>query len=548
MARLTLTPLGGLGEIGRNLFVVEVDGGRLVVDAGLSFPSSELPGVDVVLPDMSYLKAGPPITGVVLTHAHEDHVGAIPWLLEALDAPVYGTPFTLALVRHRLAERGQTADLRPFGPGHVEPIGPFSVEPYRVTHSVPDAVGIIVSSAAGRLVHTGDFKLDGMPIDGQLTNLTRLEEVGHEGVDVLLSDSTNATVPGVTASETAVEAAFGRWVPQAQGMVVIALFSSHLHRVAHVLRLADRLGKRVLLLGRSLLRNVELAQAEGLLNPPEGVLVEFDNAPQVPRHKLLVVATGAQGEVRSGLMTLTDDSPGPLRLQAGDWLILSARTIPGNEVPVTQLVNRALMRGARVVTPDDDRMLHVSGHAARDEQRQVLQLVKPKHFVPVHGEYRHLSAHRALAHEAGLAESQVSLLTDGQQIQLENGAVVHRQQVAAGTRLVRREGVGEVLMEAVLVRRHLAQAGVVTIVVAIDDELRIRVAPRCHGHGLTTDELAALPMAQEGAALALQELAKKHRGDDAKVEEALIQGARRVFKQLLGARPWTMAIVVRIPS
>jgi ribonuclease J len=467
-----------------------------------------------------------------------------------VNVPVYGTRFTLALARHRLEEAGIRADLREIAPGETMQISPaFRVEPVRVTHSVPDAVGLVVRTPTATLVHSGDFKLDGAPIDGQLTDLRRFGEVGEQGVDVLLSDSTNAEVPGSTPSERVVEETFGRILARAAGRrVFITLFGSHLHRVQHTVELARRHGRRVLLLGRSLIRNVELAQGAGILPPWHEVLVPGEAAASLPRGELLVLCTGAQAEPRSGLSNLLNPEPGPLRLERGDLVLLSSRTIPGNEPKVTDLMNRLLARGAEVIYPAIEPGIHVSGHASRDEQRRLLEVVKPRHFVPVHGELRHLHQHLQLASGLGLDARRLFLMTDGDVVGFtrEGGTALGR--VAAGRRPMRREGLAAFTDAVLADRRGLAESGLVVVVVALElGSGLVRSTPTVHGQALAPEEQAALPLAAEGARQALQELSEAMRGDDARVREALVRGTRRVFKQLLGVRPVVLPLVVRVP-
>lgn len=547
---LKVIPLGGLGEVGMNTMVLEHAGERVLIDCGLMFPRADQPGVDVVLPDFAEALADPgSLRGVVLTHAHEDHLGALPWLLREVNVPVYGTPFTLALARHKLDEAGVTGDLRAMGPGERFSLGEtFSIEPVRVTHSVPDAVGLIVKTPSATAVHTGDFKLDGLPIDGRLTDLERLGEAGEEGVAVLLSDSTNAEVPGWTGSERVVRDTFERLLGTLRGRVVVALFGSHLYRVQHTLELARAAGRKVALLGRSLQRNVALAQGVGYLGGFDDVLVPADAVPQLADDRVLILCTGAQAEQRSALTGLLAPEPGALRLKPGDTVILSSRTIPGNEPAVGALVNTLLARGVRVVTARQEPGIHVSGHASRDEQRRMLEVVKPRAFMPIHGELRHLHAHLALAKEVGLPDERLFLATDGDVVGFTGDGGHSLGRVPVGQRLMRREGLAPVSPQALQERRALAEGGVVVAVVVLQlGGGRIRSGPTLHAQGLQGDEAAALSLAAEGARLNLDSVSEAVRGDDERVREEMVRGVRRVFKQLLGTRPTVLPIVVRVP-
>ena len=547
---LKVIPLGGLGEVGMNTMVLEHAGERILIDCGLMFPRGDQPGVDVVLPDFTWIKASAEsLKAIVLTHAHEDHLGALPWLLREVNVPVYGTAFTLALARHRLTEAGITADLREMAPRSSFKVGEsFQIEPIRVTHSVPDAVGLMVKTPVATAIHTGDFKLDGMPIDGHATDLERLGELGEEGVSVLLSDSTNSEVPGWTGSERLVNETFERIFTATKGRIVIAMFGSHLHRVRHTIELARKFGRRVLLLGRSLQRNTELAQSVGIMEPYKDVLVPFEAAPLIPGSQLLILCTGAQAEPRSALMGMLNPEPGPLRLEPTDTVILSSRTIPGNEAEVSGLINRLLARGVKVITSSTEPGIHVSGHASRDEQRRVLEVVKPKHFVPIHGELRHLHGHLSLAREVGLTEAQLFLASDGDVLGFDTEGARTMGRVQSGRHLMRREGVAPVSEAALQERRYLSESGLVIAVVVLQlGSGRVLNGPVLQAQGLQGDELAALPLATENARTCLTQLSEAMRCDDARVREEIIRGTRRVFKQLLGTRPTVVPIVVRLP-
>ena len=426
-------------------------------------------------------------------------------------------------------------------------IGEFDIEAVRVTHSVPDAVGLIARTASATMVHTGDFKLDDSPTDGLKTDLERLGEAGERGVDLLMSDSTNADVPGQSRSEARVQAAFERLVSQATGRVAIAMFGSHLHRVSHTMALAEKLNRKVVLLGRSLQRNVSLAREAGLLTLPDELVIEPEFARQLPPNKLLIVCTGAQAEVRSGLSNLSSPEPGPLRLQAGDTALISARTIPGNEPAVSQLVDRLLALGVNVITASQEPDIHVSGHAARDEQRKMIDTVRPRHFVPIHGERRHLLRHLEVAREAGLLGSQLSLMTDGSALAVDVSAVHELPSLTIGRKLMRREGLGEITPEVLAERRFLAEGGLVVVLVVLKHGSGDLVGtPTAHGQGLQSDESAVLSVVAENVRAALADMAPSLRTDDAKVREDVVRATRKVFRQLLGARPTVMPLIVRV--
>lgn len=545
---LKVTPLGGLGQVGLNSMVVEHGRERVLIDCGLMFPRADQLGVDIVVPDFKALRDDPDaFKAIVLTHAHEDHVGAIPWLIREHGVPIYGTPYTLALVKHRLEEAGLKADLREIGPGTSFSVGSFDIEPVNVTHSVPDAVGLVMKTPSGTLVHSGDFKLDLSPIDGRLTDLGRLGELAEQGIDLLLSDSTNSEVEGWTPSETLVKETFERLFTPAPNRVVVASFGSHLHRVQHLLWLAQKLNRRVVLSGRSLQRNCELARTVGKLVVPDGLLTSMEDAAKLPRNQVLIISTGAQAEERSGLTWLVSDEPGPLRLEPGDLVVLSARAIPGNEPNIALLLNKLYLRGVKVAYPGNEPGVHVSGHASRQEQRRLIETVKPRAFVPIHGELKHLHRHRQVATDAGLAEEQTMIAINGDVIGVDRHGLHTLGRAPVGMLPMRREALMPVSEASLKERMQLAETGVVIAVVVMQQGGgKIRHGPTISAQGLSGEEQSALTLAAEGAQLALKEISEAVRGDDERVREAVTRGVRRVFKQLFGSKPLVHAVVVRV--
>ncbi|WP_141621384.1 ribonuclease J [Myxococcus sp. AB036A] len=545
---LHVIPLGGLGEIGLNSMVIACRGEMLLIDAGLMFPSAGMPGVDIIIPDFSHLKQNAAqLKGVLLTHGHEDHLGALPYLLNEVPVPVYGTRFTLAMARHRLEELGIEADLREIEPREPFPVGTaFRVEASRVTHTVPDAVGYILRTPEGTLIHTGDFKLDPDPIDGLRTDLERWGEAGEEGVLCLLSDSTNSEVTEETGSERVVEQTFERLFQGATGRIIVALFSSNLHRVRHLLALAERLGRKVALQGRSMLRNVEMAREMGYLDVPDSLFVHVDTVPALPAQRVLVLTTGAQGEPRAGLSQLASGD-GPVRLNPGDLVVLSSRAIPGNERSVGALIDALQWRGAKVAYAQVEPGIHVSGHASQPQQRRVLDLVRPAHFIPVHGEGRHLHKHLLTARESGLEPAQCLLAQDGDVVTFEEGRGRFTGSVPSGRILKDRFGPGLVTSDTLQERIRLSETGLVAAVVVIQrDSLKLVAGPQLSGQGLSVDEQAQLPrVAQEARAL-FEELSPALRGDDALVREELTRVVRRAFKAYTSKRALVVPLVVRV--
>jgi ribonuclease J len=546
---LHVIPLGGLGEIGLNAMVIACRGEMLLIDCGLMFPPSGTLGVDIVIPDFSYLRRNASLLkGIVLTHGHEDHVGALPFLLNEVPVPVYGTRFTLGLARNRLEELGIRADLREIEPRHPFPVGAhFTVEATRVTHTVPDAVGYIVRTPEGPVLHTGDFKLDPDPIDGQRTDLERWGELGDEGVLCLLSDSTNSERTHETGSERLVEQTFERLFRDVPGRIVVGMFSSQLHRIQHVLDLARKLERQVVTMGRSMARNIEMARQLGFLpSVTDGLFVALENAASLPPERLLVLATGSQAEPRAGLSQLAAGE-GPVRLGPGDLVVLSSRAIPGNERAVSGLINQLLWRGARVVYPDVEPGVHVSGHASQPQQRRVLELVRPRNFVPIHGELHHLHRHLATARESGLAPEQLLLAQDGDLLAFEEGRGRFAGGVPTGRIYRDRFSNGVVTPDILQERTRLAETGILVAALVIDRAtLSVMAGPQLSGQGLSLDEQVLLPRVAEDTRAFFLEMSPQLRGDDARAREELARAVRRAFKLYTAKRPVVVPMVIKV--
>jgi ribonuclease J len=548
-APVRILPLGGLGEIGMNCMAVECDGRIAVVDCGIMFPNEPV-GVDVIAPDLSWLRARREQVGAVfLTHGHEDHLGALPFLLRDVPAPVYGTRFTLALLRPRLEEAGVAADLREVVPGDVRPAGPgapLSAEFLAVTHSVPDACGLALRTPQGTVVHTGDFKIDPSPVAGRGMDLARLEALGREGVRLLLSDSTNAERPGSSRSEAEVGPALEEVFERARGRVFVACFASNVHRIQQVISAARAFGRRVALLGRSMEANVRTAQALGYLDLPAWMPVGLGEARELPPRELCVLTTGTQGEPRSALSRLARGEHPDLTLAPGDVVVLSSRHIPGNEVAVGQVVNELCRRGADVAV-EGARPLHVSGHAHEAELRRVIALARPGHFVPIHGEYRHLARHAAHAAAEGVPGRDV--LLDGDVLELTDGGVrVADERVAVGRVYTDRDALLGADIGALVVkdRRLLAEAGLLIAVLAVERATGAVVrGPELFARGVAGFEGAEEAIRGE-ALRALEELSGPARADVAEVQEALRQAVRRWFRREVGRRPTVLPVVLEL--
>jgi ribonuclease J len=528
-----IIPLGGLGEIGLNLLVLEYGDTAIAVDCGVMFPDDQMLGIDVAIPDLTYLRSlGSRFRAVFLTHGHEDHIGALPYLLGELPVPVYGTPLTLGFVRERLREHGVGAELLGYE-ATPSVVGPFAVEPIRMTHSIPDAVGLAIRSPIGTIVHTGDFKLDQTPMDGRRSDLARLAEIGAAGVALLLSDSTNAEHPGFTASERAVGVQLEAIFRQAPGRVLVTTFSSHIHRMQQVIDLSARFGRRVGLVGRSLTSSVAIARDLGLLAVPNGILADLAVLRDLPPAEVTLITAGSQAEAASALVRIAMAAHKQVSIGPGDTVVLSSRVIPGNERAIASLVNHLYRRGATV---HYDRMapVHVSGHAAQEELKVVLNLVRPRHFVPVHGEYRHLRRHIGLATEVGVALTGCHLLEDGDVLELDGGAAERGERVTAGRVFVDGKGIGDVEDVVLRDRRHLSEDGFVLAVLALAQQSgEIVAGPDLVSRGVVAEEASAevLDGARGEILGALDGMNPESRTDPAEVKEEVRRAIKRYFRR-----------------
>ncbi len=480
-----LIPLGGLGEIGLNMMLVESGEDLIAIDCGLMFPDDELPGIDHVIPDFTYAlarRAG--FRAVVLTHGHEDHIGALPYLLREAAVPVYGTPMTLALVAERLREHGlaEAADLRTIRARQRVEAGPFGIEAIRVTHSIVDGIGLAIDTPAGTVVHTGDFKLDPSPLDGELPDYRRFAELGEQGVLVLCSDSTNADRPGHTGSEVEVGQALATRFDGASGRIIVATFASHIQRVQQVLTLASRTGRRVALLGMSMQRNVTIAAELGYLRVPDGVLVPLEELDDLPAHRQVILSTGSQGEPNSALALMAAAEHKYVHVERGDLAIISARVIPGNERTISRVVNALYRLGAEVLY-EDNAFVHVSGHASQEDLKLMFNLTRPRYFIPVHGEYRHLLAHARLAESVGIGPDRVFLIEDGMGVEVSKTTARLVGRFPAGRVLVDGKSVGDIGAVVLRDRQLLAEDGLVAVSLAVDRHGVVVAGPEIASRG-----------------------------------------------------------------
>lgn len=466
---LRVIPLGGIGEIGRNMTVFEHAGKLLVVDCGVLFPEEDQPGVDLILPDFSYLRDRyDDVVGVVLTHGHEDHIGALPYLLrEAPDLPLVGSTFTLALIEAKLREHRITPYSLAVREGQRERLGPFDCEFLSVNHSIPDALAVAIRTEAGLVLHTGDFKMDQLPLDGRLTDLGGFARLGAEGVDLLLADSTNAEVPGFVTSEREIGPVLDGVVRDAKRKVIVACFSSHVHRVQQVMDVAAAHGRHVAFVGRSMVRNMGVARDLGLLNVPPGLVVSIDEAAEMLDERIVFVSTGSQGEPLSALARMANHDHRQVTVLPGDTVILASSLVPGNETAVYGVIN-GLARCGATVLHKEVAMVHVSGHAPAGELLYVLNATRPSNLMPVHGEWRHLRAHGRLAEQTGLAPERVVLAEDGVVVDLVDGLASITGAVDCGYVYVDGLEVGDVGEETLRDRRILGEEGFIAITVIVD--------------------------------------------------------------------------------
>ena len=549
MSKLRYVPLGGLGEVGLNMWALEWEGQVLVVDAGLMFPHEDMPGVDLVIPDVSWLlEEGRRVAGIFVTHGHEDHIGAVPFVLKRLNVPVYGTRLTLGLLRGKLKEHRvlQEADLREVRPGDRVQLGPFRVEPIAVCHSIPDSVAIAIETPVGRVVYTSDFKLDASPLYGVPTDLARLERLGDEGVLLLLSDSTNSERPGHSGSERDLVESFERIFEEAPSRIVVATFASNLHRIQHVIALAHEHGRRVGVVGRSLVNNLRIAQELGYVRVPPGVIVQLDER-TVEDRRLVLLAAGAQGEPVSALARFASRQHPVANVRPEDWVVISARPIPGNERLVHQTINNLYRNGARVFYSEVGHV-HVSGHAHREELKLVLNLTRPRFFIPVHGEYRQLHHHAEIAREVGVDSARILLLEDGRTVDIDSESMTPGEQVDAGFVFVDGLGIGDVEEVVLRDRRRLSHDGIVVVTVAVDhDTGAIRAEPEIISRGFIEPELGQdlLADARAAALEGLQALGGDH-PDVSLLREAVHDAVQRLLHKRTKRRPMVIPIVTEL--
>ncbi|MBI3122575.1 MAG: ribonuclease J [candidate division NC10 bacterium] len=546
-----IIPLGGLGEIGMNMTLLETEEDLLVIDAGLMFPEEEMLGIDLVLPEVTYLlEQRDKVRGIVLTHGHEDHTGALPYLLPQLPVPVHGTALSLGLVQEKLRafDLDRTAALRRLRAGDRLQLGAFTLEFIRVGHSIPDGVAIAAHTPAGLIVHTGDFKFDQTPVGGELTDFGKLAELGERGVQVLLSDSTNATRDGVTPSESEVARTLEPIFRTAPRRIIVACFASHIHRIQQVLDVAARLGKKVAVNGKSMTANTRIAAELGYLRVPEETLVRLDELRRTLPDQSVIITTGSQGEPLSALARMAVGEHRQIEIQPGDTVICSARVIPGNEKSIARTVNQLFKRGAQVITEDLMAGVHVSGHPSREELKLMLNLTRPRFLVPVHGEYRHLYSHAQLARGMGMPPDHVFLLDNGDVLEVTPTRAALVSKVAAGRVFVDGKGVGDVGDTVLRDRQHLAQDGMVVIVIGFDKTGQVVSGPEIISRGfahLPEDDV----LFEEARRLILTVLhgcSVEEKTDWSLIKQRIRSVVRKFLQKTVERRPMILPVIIEV--
>nr|WP_303857456.1 ribonuclease J [Aminicella lysinilytica] len=466
---IKIIPIGGLNEIGKNMTILEYKDQILVIDCGMSFPEDEMLGIDVVIPDFSYLvKNAKKVKGVVITHGHEDHIGGVPYLLKQINVPIYGTKLPLGLIKNKLDEHGLKGDLRPINAGDKFNVGEFKVEAIRTTHSIADAICLCIETPAARIFHTGDFKIDYTPVDGEPIDFAKLAELGKKGVDLMMADSTNVLRPGFTPSEKVVGETLDGIFREAKNRILIATFSSNVHRVQKIIELAAKYGRKFAVSGRSMENVVTLAVELGYLKIPPGSYVDLNKTKNIPDNELVIITTGSQGEPMSALSRMAADEHRNVKLKKGDMVILSSTPVPGNEKTVSNVVNKLYEKEVEVIY-NDIADIHVSGHACQEDLKLMHSLIKPKFFMPVHGEHRHLVRHAKLAQELGMKKDNIFVLDNGDQLTVDRKkAIQFKNVVSAEDILVDGLGVGDVGNIVLRDRKLLSESGLIIVAAAVD--------------------------------------------------------------------------------
>lgn len=548
--KLQIIPLGGLGEIGKNMTVIRYEDEILLIDAGLMFPDEQMLGIDLVIPDITYLMENrDKLKAIVLTHGHEDHIGALPYILRQISVPVYGTRLTLGILEGRLEEANvDSSMLHPVMQGDIINVGCFSVGFIRVNHSIPDAVGLSIKTPLGMIVHTGDFKLDYTPIDGKMTDFRRFSDLGNKGVLLMMADSTNAEREGHTLSESTVGAAFDKAFHNAKGRIIVATFSSNVHRIQQIVNTAVHYRRKVAVLGRSMVNVVNISLELGYLKAPDGTLVDIDEIDNYAYEKVVIITTGSQGEPMSALSRMSQSDHRKVMVVPGDTVIISATPIPGNEKMITRTVDNLLKLGANVVYGRENG-IHVSGHASQEELKLMHNLVRPKFFIPVHGEYHMLVRHAKLAQTLGMPKENIFIADNGQILEFtkDRGSIAGR--VPSGRVLVDGLGVGDVGNIVLRDRRQLSQDGIIIIVVTMDKENgRVVAGPDIVSRGFVyvRESEALMDKARYTVRDALMECESQGITEWSTIKSAVREALGRYLFEVTRRRPMILPIIMEV--
>jgi ribonuclease J len=549
---LEIIPLGGIGEFGMNCMAVRYGDEMLILDAGMGFPEESAYGVDVCIPDFNFLEEyRDNITAIVLTHGHEDHLGALPYLLKKFNVPVYCSHFTAGLAESKLEEHDLTGDtlLHRVEPRDIVDIGVFTVEFIRVSHSLVDCFSLAIKTPVGTIIHTGDYKVDETPVIGEPIDLRSFRRYGQEGVLALLSDSTNATVPGRTPSERAVIPAFEEIFSESRGRIIVAAFASSIHRLQIVLDVAQQFDRKVCVLGRSMQKNVEVADRLGYLDIPDGLLVSLNQAKEMKDHKLVLLVTGSQGESRAALSQMATQVYKGITIEEGDTVVLSARIIPGNERLISRMIGHIYKRGANIIE-EKRRLIHVSGHASQEDIRIMTEAVRPKFLVPIHGEYRMLFRHKEFVkNHLGFAEENIILIENGDVLELdgERAAVVNKRDI--GRTFIDDSGFDEIDGETVRQRKQMAYEGIITLVVTIDAETgEMEAEPEIVARGVRGFDSSngLMKEAQRIVAASIAGASRDTLRDETLLKEHVRVELKRFIQKLVGSKPMILPVVVRV--
>jgi ribonuclease J len=549
---LLAIPLGGLGEFGMNMLVLRSGDDMILIDAGMMFPEAELLGVDIVIPDITYLKQNRQyLRAILLTHGHEDHIGALPYILRDLQVPIYGTRFTLALVHKRLEEHGllDKTDLREVIPGRKLEVGVFEVEFISVTHSTIDCVALAVRTPVGVIIHTGDFKMDPTPIDGHLFDLHAFARYGAEGVLALFSDSTNVERPGYTPSERNVRPRIEELTRAATRKVIVSCFASSIPRIQQIVDIAAAAGRKIAFIGRSMVDNVEIAHGMNRLRIPDGLVVRSQDINSFPSEKLVVLVSGSQAEPMSSLSRVAVDNHRLLTLDERDTVILSARIIPGNEKAIFRMLDHMFRKRALVYYDNDGGTIHVSGHGSQEEQKMLLNLVRPRYFIPIHGEYRQLFRHSALAHAVGAVSEEIMLIEDGQPIEFTDDRAYRREPVTAGRVCVDSGSLEEIDEVVIRDRKHLSEDGVVMPIIAINKHTgQIESQPEIVTRGFMPSDngIELLNGAREVVLRTVEQSNAEEKTDWSVIKEKIRVDLRRYLKKQTSKRPLILPVILEL--